>query len=116
MFNNKKYESRYNNATAKCDMCSCNNRSSSCFYETQSGNLFLYLRFKRQSNLISPDIIDHGICNGCTNNTGGDSCEICAANYYSVQKHPSLICSKCNCDLEGIFNQNEPCDRVIIVF
>jgi hypothetical protein len=45
-------------------------------------------------------------------NTGGNNCEICAPNYYSMSKDPNLVCAKCECDLEGVLDLKEPCDRV----
>jgi hypothetical protein len=57
-------------------------------------------------------IKDNGVCNGCQMNTGGNNCEICASNYYSMMKDPNLVCAKCDCDLEGVLDLKEPCDRV----
>ena len=45
-------------------------------------------------------------------NTGGNNCEICASNHYSLSKDPKLVCAKCDCDLDGVFDSKEPCDRV----
>ncbi|KAG7166952.1 Laminin subunit beta-1-like, partial [Homarus americanus] len=81
-----------------CKRCNCNNHASFCHFDPQ-----VYEDTGR---------ISGGVCDDCSHNTQGRSCEECVPFYYqdpSRDIRDAEVCQPCNCDNRGSID-NAICD------
>ncbi|XP_038046622.1 laminin subunit alpha-1-like [Patiria miniata] len=77
----------------ECEKCVCNEHSDSCTYDESLGQ---------------------GVCDDCTDNTAGPSCEICISGYHrntSVLASSPDSCIECNCEPIGTVVNGTSCSQ-----
>nr|XP_054769842.1 laminin subunit beta-1-like [Lytechinus pictus] len=92
LYNNKPWQVAVGSETNACEDCGCSGRAQSCVYDEVKG---------------------YGVCLDCQENTSGDKCEVCLADYYrNPYTDPTFndTCIACNCTVEGTV-PNSVCNK-----
>lgn len=89
LYNDRPWQAGTVTQANECRMCSCNNHSQSCVYNSVAGR---------------------GVCQSCADFTQGPSCELCVSRYY----HPTGVslaspsaCVPCACTVAGVTDSGD---------
>ncbi|KAF7704133.1 hypothetical protein HF521_021205 [Silurus meridionalis] len=104
LFNDKPFRAGDQVQAYNCRPCQCHGHATSCHYDAS----------------VDPHPQEHyrgggGVCDNCTHNTAGRSCEQCQRLFYREVGASLLaedVCKPCECNNDGTVNGSLECDQI----